>query len=277
MQAFTPFEIFNDTYLEQISTQWTPVGEDKHYRCAEMVGTDHTRFLESDRSTSIFAIHCQSDGTFAINGTNREEWPTCVKDIQCSLPPEIPTSEEYTLPADYGKVHIEALIYPNLTDNGVMTSFMYNHSAMPRNYNANLSYNCGKARHFSLPNGSFVDQFNMTCQWNKTWSPSNSLPPCQWKECLQPTPPPSLSNLRLADWNGAPISFGESMTYVCDRGLMFDHDPYQKHVVYSCQDGYVTGTTRGFFNTPNNDADWPFCIEGKTVLSVGQVITLTTL
>ena len=52
---------------------------------------------------------------------------------------------------------------------------------------------------------------------------------------MRPPPPPPESNLRITDWFGAPIPFGQSARYVCDRGLLFEDDPAQEEVLYECQ------------------------------------------
>ena len=41
-------------------------------------------------------INLQEDGTYEFTNV-RENWPTCLEDIQCDIPPPVPTNEEYTL------------------------------------------------------------------------------------------------------------------------------------------------------------------------------------
>ena len=102
----------------------------------------------------------------------------------------------------------------------------------------------------------------MTCQWDRTWSPSNKLHPCQWVACLKPTAPPPSTNLRINDWDGKPIAFGDLAHYVCDRGMMFEEDMEQLEVTYACQDGTDKAFKKGFFNTPKEEREWPRCVQG---------------
>lgn len=216
----------------------------------------------------MFKMLCQSNGTFALVNT-RANWPTCLEDIECTeYPPEIPTSKEYILDKDDGKVIIEALLYPSLQDNSAVFNSSYNYTEIPRNYNVNLTYTCGSARKFVKDDGSFVDNIQMTCRWDKTWSPNNQILPCDWVACLQPTIPPNTTNLRITDWDGSPVPFGKSSRYVCERGMMFEHDPHLKEVQYTCQDGKTKGTERGFFDTPDRADKWPVCLEGILKLTV---------
>ena len=104
----------------------------------------------------------------------------------------------------------------------------------------------------------------MTCLWDKSWDPDDKLPgPCDWVACLKPPLPPSFTNLRITDWNEKPIAFGNSAHYVCDRGFSFEEDPAQEEQTYTCQDGTAPDTTRGFFDVPTDEEDWPRCVRGK--------------
>ena len=89
---------------------------------------------------------------------------------------------------------------------------------------ANLTYTCGWAREF-VEGG--VEQ-SMTCQWNKTWTPTHELAECDWVACLKPPTPPRSTNLRVTDWDGLPIKFGDKVHFVCDRGTLFEEDPTQE-------------------------------------------------
>ena len=82
-------------------------------------------------------------------------------------------------------------------------------------------------------------------------------------EAPKPPPPPSFTNLRITDWNGKPIAFGNSAHYACDRGFSFEEDPAQEEQTYTCQDGTAPDTTRGFFDVPADEEDWPRCVRGK--------------
>ena len=70
---------------------------------------------------------------------------------------------------------------------------------------------------------------------------SSSLPSfvtfqvCDWVACLRPPLPPAETNLVITDWFGAPVPFNGNATYVCARGMLFENDPAQESVVYTCQ------------------------------------------
>ena len=100
---------------------------------------------------------------------------------------------------------------------------------------------------------------NMTCQWDKEWAPTHQLPECDWIACLRPPLPPSSTNLRITDWDGRPIPFGGTARYVCERGYLFEDDSSQIDQIYTCQEEI----TRGFFDTPETENEWPRCLEGK--------------
>merc|ERR1719445_600072 len=102
-----------------------------------------------------------------------------------------------------------------------------NRTLIPRNYMANLTYDCGSAREFVEGDGVTVKLINMTCQWNKEWTPTHQLPECDWIACLKPPLPPPSTNLRITDWDSKPIPFGGTARYVCERGYFFEDDPEQ--------------------------------------------------
>lgn len=96
-------------------------------------------FWETDRTKSTFSILCKEDGTYEFEN-KRENWPTCVSDINCTdFPPEIPTNPEYELNKDDGRVLVERLVYPLPSDliQETLTSEV-NNSLIPRNYNVKL-------------------------------------------------------------------------------------------------------------------------------------------
>ena len=150
-----PYSIPEDTYLEEVTTEWTRVNDSKQYRCQGMEDSGlHTMFWESNRSLSTFSMFCQPDGHFLFEDL-RENWPTCLEgnffvllfitdifclDISCDpLPPMIPTHDDYILPSDDGHVIFSSLVYPELTlVEGVYNS-SYNNTEIPRNYMANLT------------------------------------------------------------------------------------------------------------------------------------------
>ena len=112
----------------------------------------------------------------------------------------------------------------------------------------------------------------MTCNWNKTWSPGPEILECDWVACLEPPHPPDFANLRVTDWFGEPIKFGELVRFVCERGKMFEDDPAREFVEYQCQNGSVPGSQRGYFLVPQEDK-WPRCVKGNCfVLICGYFI-----
>ena len=123
-------------------------------------------------------------------------------------------------------------------------------------------YYCGAARNFKDKNGVHHDIQKMTCLWDRNWTAINVMDPCDWIQCLKPPIPPSFTNLRVTDWDGKPINFGDKITYVCEKGYQFEDDQNQVSISYQCQDGVRPETTRGFFNTPAADDQWPMCTKG---------------
>ena len=57
----------------------------------------------------------------------------------------------------------------------------------------------------------------MSCGWDTSWTPTPSLDPCDWVACLKPPTPPLSTNLRVSDWFGAPIQFGDEIRFVCQN------------------------------------------------------------
>lgn len=102
----------------------------------------------------------------------------------------------------------------------------------------------------------------MTCQWDRSWTPTTDLGTCDWVACLRPPLPPASTNLRVTHWFGDPIPFGEDIMFVCERGYYFEEDYNQHGVNYTCQDGLNVGLEhlKGFFNIPEKEEDWPRCL-----------------
>ena len=96
----------------------------------------------------------------------------------------------------------------------------------------------------------------MTCQWDRTWTPTHILDECEWVACLRPPTPPKETNLRSTDWDGEPIEFGGETIFVCERGMFFEDDPEQENLIFKCQPD-------GFFDVPETDKQWPRCLRGK--------------
>ena len=74
------------------------------------------------------------------------------------------------------------------------------------------------------------------------------------------------TNLRVSDWFGETIAFGDQIRFVCERGYFFEEDPSQIDVKYTCQDGKAKGMEgkRGFFDVPELETDWPRCLLGES-------------
>ena len=134
-----PFQIPEETNLEEVTSNWTPINSKKQYRCKNQLDNVPRMFWETDRSKSTFELHCNPDGYFTW-----EEWPICLTDVTCSpLPPVIPTDPEYTLTSDDGHVIINSLVYPTYptetrTSNLIKRSDFSN-TDIPKNFMANLT------------------------------------------------------------------------------------------------------------------------------------------
>ena len=85
---------------------------------------------------------------------------------------------------------------------------------------------------------------------------------CDWVQCLKPPTPPVSAHLRVNNWDGKPIEFGDTVEFVCERGHKFEDDPSQGHVIYTCQANTENTLNRGFFDSPLSENDWPRCLEG---------------
>lgn len=271
-----PYNIPFDTYLEEVTAAWTPVNQAKQYRCKGWDGSRHTRFWQSDRTQSTFEITCLEDGSYSFDN-ERDSWPTCVEDITCEdEPPAVPTHSEYTLAAYDGTVTINSLVYPALTrTQDMIRNSDVAASTLPRNYMANLTYTCGSARRF-IVSSEPVEEQSMSCQWDKTWSPTHVLEDCDWVACLKPPTPPASTGLRVTDWDGAPIPYGELIHFVCKRGLQFEEDPTQEEVTYTCQDGTDKDIKKGFFDIPELEEDWPRCLQGRYFSSYNNTILFSS-
>ena len=258
-----PFKIPAETNLLELTSDWTPVNAYKEYECKNKIDSVHSMFWKSDRSKSTFKLLCYPDGYFIW-----EQWPLCIEDVTCSPdPPAIPTDPEYVLSSDDGTITINSLLYPvypeeTRTTNKVLDSTNNEIYYFPRNYMANLTYQCGSAREFFYSDGSQSASQTMTCQWDQSWTPTARLGQCDWIACLRPPTPPPSTNLVVTHWFGDPIQFGGQTMFVCKRGYHFEHDYHKTHVNFTCQDGITDGIDgdRGFFDVPENDEEWPNCV-----------------
>ena len=163
---------------------------------------------------------------------------------------------------------INGLQYPIIPTENRTTNLTWNSTfdqvAIPKNYMANLTYDCGTAREFLDADGVHSPTQSMTCQWDKSWTPTPKLEECDWVACLKAPKPPASRNLRVSDWDGEPIAFGQQVRFVCKRGYKFEEDPAQVDVKYTCQDGTHKDykDSRGYFDVPVNEEDWPRCLIG---------------
>ena len=172
-------------------------------------------------------------------------------------------------PKDDGTVTINSLLYPVIPVETRTTDLVkkstYNNTLISRNYMTNLTYQCGSARMFLDRDKQHQPSQSMSCQWDKSWSPSPLLDPCDWVACLKPPTPPPSTHLRVSEWFGAPIQFDDQIRFVCERGYFFEEDPSQEDVKFTCQDGSHSGYegSRGFFDIPETEEKWPRCLMGK--------------
>lgn len=132
-----PFPIPPKTNLIELTSDWTPINDYKHYECKNRINSVHTMFWETDRSKSTFKLFCKPDGMFIW-----ENWPTCLEDINCPTPPLVPSASDYTSESDDGSVTINSLEYPTYPNEIRTTNLILNYKSsinIPRNYMANLT------------------------------------------------------------------------------------------------------------------------------------------
>ena len=127
-------------------------------------------------------------------------------------------------------------------------------SIAQRSYGSRLLYQCGAARRFFSPdNESYYDDMWLACNWNKSWTPVDTLDSCNWVQCLNPPDPPEEHLLRL-DWDGLPVDFNDTVSYVCESDeTYFLWDNTQLEFNVTCLNG-------GFWDDPK---EWPMCVECK--------------
>ena len=75
------FDIPEDSFLDEVSTEWTPIEMRKQFMCqgASVDGTP-TMFTEADRAVSTFSMLCNPDGNFMFKN-KRSSWPTCLQGL----------------------------------------------------------------------------------------------------------------------------------------------------------------------------------------------------
>ena len=123
-----------------------------------------------------------------------------------------------------------------------------------RFYGNTLLYECGLARQFYSPEMDITyDQRNITCNWNKTWTPANAIDYCVWVACINPPRPPRESHL-ISLWDGDPVNFTASVGYECvsdDVPRYFENDKNQLTYNVSCLES-------GNWAVPMT---WPRCLD----------------
>ena len=93
----------------------------------------------------------------------------------------------------------------------------------------------------------------LECNWNKSWTPVDTLDSCNWVQCLNPPDPPEEHLLEL-DWDGLPVEFNSTVSYVCQSDeTYFLWDNTQLEFNVTCLNG-------GFWDDPD---EWPICVECK--------------
>ena len=121
-------------------------------------------------------------------------------------------------------------------------------------YGSVLQYRCGLARSFYDPESeSLYEERNMTCNWNQTWTPRDTLDPCVWTACLYP-PEPHINTSLVMLWAGQPVEFYENVSYVCSsEDLYFEWDREMTEFNVTCRPG-------GQWDQPE---EWPSCLKCK--------------
>jgi len=76
------FRIPGDSYLEEVSSNWTAINTYKEYQCqGKNSEGEHTRYFEYDRNRSSFKMLCLDNGNYDFKN-ERKNWPTCLKGTQ---------------------------------------------------------------------------------------------------------------------------------------------------------------------------------------------------
>ena len=125
-----------------------------------------------------------------------------------------------------------------------------------RSFGSRLRYECGLARRFLDPESEVhYDERWLQCNWNNSWTQTDSLDPCVWVACLYPPHPPEGLGVKL-DWDGDPVEFNANVSYVCESDdLFFEWDRDLPEFNISCLEG-------GIWDEPK---EWPICLECKSL------------
>ena len=123
-----------------------------------------------------------------------------------------------------------------------------------RSYGSRLRYQCGLARRFLDPEtGRHYDDRWMTCNWNSSWTLTDTLDTCEWVACINPPTPPEEALIAL-QWDGNPIEFDGNVSYTCkDEDLYFEMDKDMEEYNVTCLED-------GSWDVP---AEWPVCFNCK--------------
>ena len=124
-----------------------------------------------------------------------------------------------------------------------------------RSYGSRLRYQCGLARRFLDPEtGRHYDDRWMTCNWNSSWTLTDTLDTCEWVACINPPTPPEEALIAL-QWDGNPIEFNGNVSYTCkDESLYFEMDKDMEEYNVTCLED-------GSWAVP---AEWPVCFNCKS-------------
>ena len=170
-----PFVPPDNTFMIESTPAWTPINTDKWFECSDKaVNGSHTRFFETDRSLSSFAMTCKPDGQFDFVDV-RENWPTCLDTVHCGQPPSA-TEDGF-------------MEWLNTEEQGANFSYYYD------NYLAKIRYKCINGSQFSTNGDEYGDSISVEiqCLWNKQWDPWPELPKCYITHCVDPFDIPGMS------------------------------------------------------------------------------------
>ena len=124
-----------------------------------------------------------------------------------------------------------------------------------RSYGSRLRYQCGLARRFLDPEtGRHYDDRWMTCNWNSSWTLTDTLDTCEWVACINPPTPPEEALIAF-HWDGNPVEFNGNVSYTCkDESLFFEMDKEKEEYNVTCLED-------GSWDVPE---EWPVCFDCKS-------------
>ena len=233
-----PFAIPNDTSLVT-SDGWTSINKDRTYECEGWNTTGdetHVKFFETDRSKTSFTMKCKDDGNYEFVN-KRENWPTCLSTVHCGQP-------------------------PNATEDGYREWTQSHRQESDDTYNTNVRYRCINGSQFDTNGeGAGVSaHVDITCLWNKIWSPWPVLPACIISHCVDPYEIPENTSLEVSFDDWTPIRTEKE--YQCSgmtesiHTKFFEYDRSKSSFGMRCLDN-------GTFLFNNETQHWPICVEGK--------------